>query len=249
MTKTYSVFFNTSLDNFYGKKHVQHLCLNRISMKVFIKFTATLLLVMAGVSAWAYFYWYKPKFTEPPAKKAFAITEKGVAKNVLLKLKQHATGLLAYTRAHDYNDQFCFMIDMSIHSGKQRLFIYSLKNDSIESAGLVTHGAGSVTGSDALFFSNTLGGNCTSLGKYKIGNPYQGKFGLAYKLHGLDTSNNKAFERFVVLHAHACVPVSEVFPLTICPSLGCPTVAPAFLKKLSGYLDKSKKPILMKIYQ
>ena len=218
-------------------------------MKVFIKFTATLLLVMASVSALAYFFWYKPKFIYKPEKKSFALIEKGVAKNALLKLKQKAIGVAAYTRLNHYNDQYCFMIDMSIHSGKQRFFVYNLKKDSIESAGLVTHGAGSVTSSEALFFSNTPGGNCTSLGKYKIGNPYQGKFGLAYKLYGLDTTNNKAFERFVVLHAHACVPVSEVYPLTICPSLGCPTVAPSFLQKLAGYLGKTNKPVLLCIYE
>lgn len=223
--------------------------LTKISMKVFIKFTVVFLLMTASVSALAYVFWYKPKFTDSPPKKSFLVAEKGSTKNIFLKLKQKSIGLAAYTRAHGYNEQYCFMLDMSIHSGKQRFFIYNLKNNSIESAGLVTHGAGSVTGSETLFFSNTPGGNCTSLGRYKIGNPYQGKFGLAYKLYGLDTSNNKAFERFVVLHAHECVPVSEVFPLTICPSLGCPTVAPAFLKKLSGYLDKSKKPILMNIYQ
>lgn len=217
-------------------------------MKVFIRFTVTLLLVMAGVSALAYFFWYKPKFMYKSPNKPFAVSEKSVAKNVFMKLRQKTTGLAAYAKAHHYNDQHCFMIDMGIHSGRQRLFIYNLKKDSIESAGLVTHGAGSVTSSEVLVFSNTPGGNCTSLGKYRIGNPYQGKFGLAYKLHGLDTSNNKAFERFVVLHAHPCVPVSEVYPLTICPSLGCPTVAPVFLQKLKGYLDKANKPILMEIY-
>jgi len=218
-------------------------------MKVFIKFTVTLLLVMASVSALAYVFWYKPKFSDKSAKKSFAIKEKGLSKNVLLKLKQKAIGLVAYIEAHDYDDQYCFMIDMSIHSGKQRFFIYNLKKDSIESAALVTHGAGSVTDNEVLFFSNKPGCNCTSLGKYKIGNPYEGKFDLAYKLYGLDDTNNKAFERFVVLHEHSCVPVSEVFPLTICPSLGCPTVSPAFIAKLSAYLDKSKKPIQMNIYQ
>jgi hypothetical protein len=218
-------------------------------MKVFFKITATFLLLMANLSALAYFYWYKPKFTYNPAKKAFVLFEKTVPKNDLLKLKQKTLEVAAFARAHGYNDRFCFMIDMSIPSGKQRFFIYNLKKDSIELAGLVTHGAGSVTSNDQLFFSNIPGSNCTSLGKYKIGKPYMGKFGLAYKLYGLDTTNNKAFERFVVLHAHACVPVLEVYPRAICPSLGCPTVAPAFLKKLSEYLDKKNKPVLLSIYR
>lgn len=218
-------------------------------MQVLIKVVIIFLLVMASFSALAYVFWYKPIFTDKPEKKSFLVAEKRLIKSDYLKLKERAIAVSAYARANGYNEQYCFMIDMSIHSGKQRFFIYNLKKDSIESAGLVTHGAGSVTGNEGLFFSNKPGGNCTSLGKYKVGNPYQGTFGLAYKLFGLDTSNNKAFERFVVLHAHSCVPVSDVYPLSICPSLGCPTVAPDFLKKLSGYLDKSRRPILMNIYQ
>ena len=113
----------------------------------------------------------------------------------------------------------------------------------------VTHGSGSITGREDLFFSNEPGSNCTSLGKYKIGNAYQGRFGLAYKLYGLDKTNSKAFERFVVLHAHSCVPANDVYPLPICPSQGCPTVAPEFLQKLTRYINSSDEPILLSIYK
>lgn len=141
------------------------------------------------------------------------------------------------------------MIDMSLPSGRQRFFVYNIKKDSIEMGGLVTHGSGSITGREDLFFSNEPGSNCTSLGKYKIGNAYQGRFRLAYKLYGLDKTNSKAFERFVVLHAHSCVPANDVYPLPICPSQGCPTVAPEFLQKLTRYINSSDEPILLSIYK
>ncbi|MGZ5191235.1 MAG: murein L,D-transpeptidase catalytic domain-containing protein, partial [Flavisolibacter sp.] len=88
---------------------------------------------------------------------------------------------------------------------------------------------------------------CTSLGKYKIGNPYQGKFGLAYKLYGLDKTNSNAFSRFVVLHAHDCVPDDET-ENEICQSPGCPTVSVAFLKELKTMINNSEKPVLLWIY-
>ncbi len=116
-------------------------------------------------------------------------------------------------------------------------------------AALVTHGSGSERGGDSLYFSNVPGSSCSSLGKYKIGHAYQGKFGLAYKLYGLDASNSKAFERFVVLHGHDCVPNDEVYPIGICESLGCPTVAPAFLLSLQKILDASSAPVLLHIFK
>jgi L,D-transpeptidase catalytic domain len=139
------------------------------------------------------------------------------------------------------------MVDMKIESGKKRFFVYNLRKDSIELAGLVTHGSGKVN-SDAIQFSNTEGSLCTSLGKYKIGNAYNGKFGLAFKLYGLDSANSNAFNRYVVLHAHDCVPNEETAPFPICESWGCPTVAPAFLTMLKTYIDKSGQPILLNIY-
>lgn len=141
------------------------------------------------------------------------------------------------------------MIDMSVPSGKNRFFIYDPRVDKVRGAGLVTHGSGSAVTSDQLVFSNKPGSNCTSLGKYKIGKDYYGRFGLAYKLHGLDQSNNNAFARFVVLHAHPCVPGFEVYPVSICPSLGCPTVSPAFLLELKTYIDRSAKPVLLYIFK
>ena len=152
-----------------------------------------------------------------------------------------------YVASQGFDVNHCFLIDMHISSGKNRFFVYNLNTDSVEIAGLVTHGSG-LTNTDTPVFSNTPDSYCTSLGKYKIGKSYLGKFGLAYKVYGLDNSNSKAFARFVVLHAHECVPNEEVSPLPICERWGCPTVAPAFLKQLQSYIDVSAKPILLWIY-
>ncbi len=167
---------------------------------------------------------------------------------VVKKLESKSGGLIAFCENNGFNTSYSFMIDMSLPSGKQRFFIYDLKKKNVLAAGLVTHGSGSVSSGDQLVFSNKPGSNCTSLGKYKIGRDYHGRFGLAYKLHGLDAGNSKAFERFVVLHAHTCVPAREVYPLLICPSLGCPTVSPPFLQQLKTVIDGSAKPILLYIY-
>ncbi len=139
------------------------------------------------------------------------------------------------------------MIDMGTDAGKKRFYIYDKQGDSILGSGLVAHGQGKKL-QDEPVFSNAAGSYCTSLGKYRVGTGYMGKFGLAYKLHGLDESNNNALNRFVVLHAHACVPNEEVYPNNICQSQGCPTVSPLFLSQLSYIIEHAKQPMLLSIY-
>jgi hypothetical protein len=178
----------------------------------------------------------------------FHVKTKVADKALDTRLKEKATGLHDYLEAENFNTTVCFLIDMNINPGKKRFFVYNLERDSVEMAGLVTHGSGSYRSDSSLYFSNEPGSNCTSLGKYKIGKPYNGKFGLAYKLYGLDKTNDNAFERFVVLHSHSCVPQEEVYPGSICESWGCPTVSPIFLQSLKKIIDASEKPILLKIF-
>ena len=76
-----------------------------------------------------------------------------------------------------------------------------------------------------------------------------GKFGISYRLYGLDSSNSNAFVRSVVLHSYKDMPDVEVYPRHAgFESAGCPAVSPLFLITLSKYIKASTKPILMVIY-
>ncbi len=164
------------------------------------------------------------------------------------KLQSKAAEAAAFVNQRNYNNQVCFLLDMSLPSGQSRFFVYDLKKDTIKNSALVTHGRCNEYWLEGRRYSNVVGSGCTSLGKYRIGYNYNGKFGLAWKLYGLDKTNDKAFERFVVLHAHECVPESEVKD-DICQSDGCPTVSPNFLQYLKPVINASKKPILLWIYE
>jgi L,D-transpeptidase catalytic domain len=173
------------------------------------------------------------------------IEEKNSIDKEAAHLKLYGQKADAYVKANNFCEDYYFIVDMKIAPGKKRFFIYDLIKDTVVDAGLVTHGGGSVTADDKLVFNNISGGNATSLGKYKIGVEYSGQFGMAFKLHGLEASNSKAFERFVVLHSHSCVPAEDVYPVEICTSLGCPTVNPSFLPTLKTYIDKADKPVML----
>lgn len=165
------------------------------------------------------------------------------------RLLQQAESLNSFIKKNsEYNSDLVFLIDMKIKSGENRFFVYDLKENKIKDQGLVAHGSGSETGEEnQLKFSNIPNSNTTSLGKYSIGHHYVGKFGKAYKLYGLDKTNDKAFERFIVLHYYDKVPYEPQLE-PICNSLGCPMVNEKFFNRLEKILDNSEKKILLNIY-
>jgi len=150
-----------------------------------------------------------------------------------------------FVKGKHYNQDIAVFINFKIHSGKYRYFVYDLKNDKILQKAVVSHGSGSVIkNSDVLKFSNTEGSYQSSLGKYEILNSYNGKFGKAYRLNGLDNDNNNAMQRAIVLHSFGCIPDQES-PAPACLSLGCPMLSAHALATTSKYLDQSKNPVIM----
>ncbi|MES2892564.1 MAG: murein L,D-transpeptidase catalytic domain family protein [Bacteroidota bacterium] len=186
------------------------------------------------------------KISAPKSLPADSISADEVAKT-LERLRLRSSGLRKFLAGKKMNASVCFFADMSIASGRPRFFVFDLANDSTLTKGLVTNGSGRIQGS-AVQYSNELGSLCTSLGRYKVGSSYMGKFGLAYKLDGMDATNDNAMKRFLVLHSHPCVPEDDVWPEKICSSWGCPTVSPMFLIKLSTYLQHSDKPMLLWVF-
>lgn len=153
-----------------------------------------------------------------------------------------------YCKKHGLNTTFCFLADMRLPSGQNRFFIYDLVHDSITATALVAHGSCNTFFLSSARFSNKVNSGCTSKGRYKTGGKYAGRFGTAYKLFGLDSTNSHAYERNVVLHSYTGVPDSATYPYPIMNSLGCPMVSTAFLKMLSNKIDHSRLPVLLWIF-
>ena len=214
-------------------------------MRIFIR---AFLLILAGLgtlSAFTYFTWYQPKFRVGPHSHD---PKTATGSSLQVRLKWRADSLETFAKANGLSTDFCFLLDMSIPSGKNRFFVYDLKKDSVVSEGLVAHGSCDAGFRSEPEFSNRVNSGCSCTGRFRIGTAYQGQFGTAFKLHGLDSSNSNAFKRFIVLHAYDCVPEEETYPLPICNSRGCPMVSYAFLDQLQVYIKESRRPILLCIF-
>jgi hypothetical protein len=194
------------------------------------------------------FYVYtKGNYTTKADFKKETITPNG-QRFIYQKIKLKAHILKEFCKTNGYNSQFGFIADFSIESNKYRFFVYNFKKDSIVAKGLVAHGSCNTAFLPNAKFKNEVGCGCSTKGKYKIGYSYVGKFGKAYKLHGLDTSNSLAFDRNIVLHAYSCVPNNESTEL-LCNSLGCPMLNYTFLNKLETYINALSKPIILWIVE
>ncbi|MFN4026198.1 MAG: murein L,D-transpeptidase catalytic domain-containing protein [Flavobacterium sp.] len=189
-------------------------------------------------------YWYSKKNTAQ-SPQSRPISDDETQKRLRSKVLEIEKFIEKNTK---YNNDIVFLSDLKIESGKNRFFVYDLKEGKLTDQGLMAHGSGSETGvNGALKFSNIPNSNTTSLGKYAIGHHYIGKFGKAYKLFGLDKTNDKAFERFIVLHHFNKVPEEEQTS-PICNSLGCPMVNEKFFNRLEKIIDGANKPILLYLY-
>ena len=155
--------------------------------------TAILIIVAIGGIAWLHHTPKGKRFKSIHLDKRHATSP--VDNTINLKLSSKAKDAKAFTLKNRYNSSYCFLIDMSRPSNQRRFFIYDLKKDSIINAGLVTHGRCNQEWLEGRKYGNEVGCGCTSLGKYRIGHSYSGRFGLAFKLHGLDKTNDKALDR------------------------------------------------------
>lgn len=172
------------------------------------------------------------------------------------KYSPNHTEALTFCKSNNYNTDYYFLIDMSLHSGKNRFFVYSFKESKITDKKLVTHGSCDQFEANPdkwvkAKFNVKNNSHCSMLGKYKIGNRDYSGWGInvKYWLEGLETTNKTARERIVVLHSWKAVSDSEVFPKYSPLSWGCPAVSDEFMKVLDKKLQVSKKPVLLWIIE
>lgn len=173
-----------------------------------------------------------------------------------LKTKEKAQSALAYNKKFGFNERFCILIDMSIHSGLKRFVVWNFKKDTIVYSFLVGHGCCDNSWNDdessaKAKFSNEDGSHCSSLGKYKIGERARSDWGvnIKYVLHGLDKTNSNAQKRFIVFHSWEVVSDEEIYPDGTPEGWGYPTISNNSFLLIDKILQKSEKPVLMWIYE
>ena len=156
-----------------------------------------------------------------------------------------------YCKDNGYSTEYCFLTDFSKPSGIKRFYVYSFKENKIIHKSLCAQGLGVNYNIFKSTYSNEIGSNYSSLGKYKVGNirkmsdPFYGK---GYTIYGLDSTNSNAKERGILIHNGN--PEFETFPLPCLPvSKGCFAVSNSMMKHIESIKTQSDKPILLYAYK
>lgn len=172
------------------------------------------------------------------------------------RLQLKAKEALVYNEKHQLNTNYCILIDMQVHSGRDRIFLWDFKQNKIILSGLCSHGCGDEPwGLDETknspIFSNMPDSHLSSLGKYKIGKRGWSNWGIHvnYKLYGLEESNNNAYKRVIVLHSWEAIEEKEIYPGGSSEGWGCPAINNKKMKQLDSFLKKEKTPVLLWIFE
>ena len=125
------------------------------------------------------------------------------------------------------------IIDFSLPSNKERLWVLDLIQGKVLFRCLVSHGrnSGELMAEN---FSNTPGSNASSPGFYTTGETYIGKHGLSLALDGLERGiNDKARARAIVIHGADYVSADFIRNHgRLGRSLGCPAIPVELSKEI-----------------
>lgn len=170
-------------------------------------------------------------------------------------LKQKAKKAFIYCKTNKLNTEFALLINMGMHSGLNRFFVWDFKKDTFINSFLVSHGCGNNSWSsddskENPTFSSVDGSHCTALGKYKIGERGFSNWGInvKYLMHGLEKQNANAVNRLIVFHGWDAIADEEIFPDGTPEGWGCPAISNTSMTWMDNKLKNEKKPVLMWIF-
>lgn len=156
-----------------------------------------------------------------------------------------------YCKANNLNQNKFILIDLGVHSGLKRFFVYDFKKNAVSKSYIVSHGCGdnrwgATSSKENVQISNEFDSHCSSIGKYVILNRGVSQWGIKvnYILQGKDKTNSNAQNRAIVLHSWEAVTNTEVYPEGTPEGWGCPAVSNESMKEIDELLKTSKKVLM-----
>ena len=92
--------------------------------------------------------------------------------------------------------------------------------------------------------SNEDGSHLSSLGRALVAERYEGRYGVAYRLDGLDASNTNLRPRCVVLHGWEHTTSFPIWPIATVGSFGCPVLSRKMICRVDKLLQNEDRVII-----
>lgn len=187
------------------------------------------------------------------------ISQNESKREIVSEEKSHATAdysnfykeALQYCKDNKLNQEKFILIDLGIHSGLKRFFVYDFNKNAVVKSYMVSHGCadnrwGGTESKENPVISNEFDSHCSSTGKYVILNRGVSQWGIKvnYVLQGKDKSNSNSAKRAIVLHSWEAISADEVYPEGTPEGWGCPAVSNESMKEIDEILKQHKKVLM-----
>jgi hypothetical protein len=156
-----------------------------------------------------------------------------------------------YCKSNKLNQDKFILIDLGVHSGLKRFFVYDFKQNKVLNSYMVSHGCGDnewgkTSSIENAPVSNEFDSHCSSIGKYVISDRGISQWGIKvnYLLHGKEKTNSNAVKRAIVLHSWEAVSNDEVYPNGIPEGWGCPAISNESMKEIDEILKQNKNVLM-----
>ena len=167
------------------------------------------------------------------------------------RVLERATELREFCCQRGYNTRIALFVDLSRHSGRCRFVAWDFESQSILISSPVSHGSGSKEShvrSAYARLSNEDGSHLSSIGRALVAERYEGRYGVAYRLDGLDATNSNLRPRCVVLHGWEHTTSFPIWPLPTVGSFGCPVLSRRRMAEVDALL-KDEKGVILDIFR
>lgn len=163
------------------------------------------------------------------------------------RVRERARELESYCREHDYNTEIALFVDLSRHSGCCRFVVWDFARSKPILMCPVSHGSGSQRShvrSAYACISNSEGSHLSSEGRALIAERYEGRYGVSYRLDGLDASNSELRRRCIVLHGWEYTTSWPIFPISTVGSFGCPVLSRRMMQRVDAIIRDRRDVVL-----
>lgn len=171
-------------------------------------------------------------------------------KEIISKYDRHIWEAHATIHDYDLSHEVMIIVDMSIHSGKKRMFVINPDHRKLLHSSLTTHGKGrneDYSSEGNVKFSNVPESHLSSKGMYILDKErvYSPGYRYKYIMRGIDSTNSNAVIRNVVFHPWNILPTEETYPNSIPNSWGCPAVSEEDFEIIHNIIQRENKRVLM----
>lgn len=163
------------------------------------------------------------------------------------RFRHRAEQLAVFCRERGYNCNVVLLWDLSLHSGRRRFVVWNVAKGRAEHCFVCSHGSGSAKNRVRSAYaecSNAEGSHLSSEGRALVAERYEGRYGVAYRMDGLDESNSALRERCIVLHGWQYTTSFPIYPLPTAGSWGCPVLSRKAMRIVDEILQREQKVVL-----